>query len=84
VGDLRAVPSDGGAWLEIMAGRPVVFLDQPSADLQTFLRQNPVDYVYLGRTGGFLQSSQFSSPDSRFQLVYDQQGVKVFKSIPKK
>jgi hypothetical protein len=81
-GTLSIAPSDGGSWLTLMTGRSSLYMEDPATDWFAFMRAHPVDYVYLGRGGGFLQPEWFSDPANGFVLVYDQGDIKIYK-VPK-
>jgi hypothetical protein len=80
-GNISYRPADGGGWIRAMTGRRVVFPSQPTdlIDPTTFMNQNDLQYVYLGRRSGQLDRLFFSNQPNQFRLVYDEDGVKIYQ-----
>lgn len=74
-GDDRA-PSDGGGWITIKTDRKSLLYDPNS--IEGSLDNEEIDYIYIGRGYGAI-TSEYLLGDGRFEIVYDKDGVKIFK-----
>jgi hypothetical protein len=74
--DLQEVGSQGAEVKGLAA-------DDNSDELQRFVEDNGVTYVYLGYRGGGLRESTFAG-DPHFRLVYGNDGVYIFELNRKK
>ncbi len=71
-------PSDGGGWITFIAKRESILYDVHNIK-NTFENTN-FDYVYFGRGYGDLDP-ELVEMDSRFCLVYENNGIKIFQRI---
>jgi hypothetical protein len=68
--------SDGGGWLTFIANRKSILYDVDK--LENTLDNTNIDYVYLGRGYGDFNPDLIEE-DSRFSLVYKNDGITIFK-----
>jgi len=82
------VPSDGGSWIPYTTNRAMAFVDNATAPdaLARWIDAQQITYVYLGRRAGVLPARDFTDAPERYQLVYEEEGVRIFgvkiESIP--
>ena len=72
---------DGGGWISYLADRKVVFLESEKdfADLNAYIKQAGVNYIYLG--SGYGELANLIIGDQDFSLVYTQEGRYIYKVI---
>ena len=72
---------DGGGWISYLADRKVVFLESEKdfADLNAYIKQAGVNYIYLG--SGYGELANLIIGDQDFGLVYTQEGRYIYKVI---
>ncbi len=83
LGDAYA-PSDGGVWIPYLAGRTTSFLTAPpanSSSLSEWAATEEITYVYFGERSGVLDRADFAAEPERYALVYDVQGIQIYRVI---
>jgi hypothetical protein len=74
------VPSDGGSWIPFTTNRAIAFVDNAIAPdaLARWMDAQQITYVYLGRRAGVLPARDFTDAPERYELVYEEEGVRIF------
>lgn len=80
------VPSDGGGWIPYFTDNSTEYIKasaMKSASESTLLRwieSQKINYIYLGTRAGILYSTDFLSQPERFALIYNREGVRIFRA----
>jgi hypothetical protein len=81
------VPTDGGWWIPFLTGRATdyinraVLADESSRAPARWIADHHIDFVYLGRRAGMLRKSDFLNAPDQYALVYNQDGVMIFRVL---
>ncbi len=80
------VPADGGAWIPYLTGRPIYFMDGPSAlaasnpeQLARWIAARRIGYVYLGMRSGILHQADLACRPDLYEPVYHEDGVEIYR-----
>lgn len=73
------MPADGGSWIPYTTARARVFPGDSIAPdvLAQWIDAQRITHVYLGRRAGVLRARDFA--DARYELVYSEEGVRIFR-----
>ncbi|MDE3087799.1 MAG: hypothetical protein KGJ80_00230 [Chloroflexota bacterium] len=79
-------PTDGGWWIPYLTGRPISYIDSPissdrpdAAAVARWIDAHGVDLIYLGSRGGILQRTDFLCLPERYTVVYQQDGITIWR-----
>jgi len=74
-GDVYA-PSDGGGWISFTASRKTILFDINK--FEDIVADERINYIYVGRGYGDINPNVILN-DHRFLLVYNEDGIRIFK-----
>jgi hypothetical protein len=79
------MPSDGGGWIPYFTDDAVAYLDASTlmsdseSRLYDWISARDIRYIYLGIRSGVLHPSDFLSHPERFSMIYNRDGIRIFK-----